>query len=450
VPHTFAALVCLGTAQVPSVASASPPDAEIIARARAAAGEGYDALQQKDFERAAELFQQADSLVSAPTIKVDLARALVALGHLVEAREKYLEILRRGVPENAPKSWKAAHQDAVTELPSIEQRLATFTVSVKGADSPLVSLNGVVIAPNQIGIPLAVDPGALTLRVAVEGHGEQMQSILLADGEHREVEIAFAPPAVPARIEPSRPASTSAPTRLEGWVWVGTAVASLAAVIGAALVRRRSRRSKVAADFERPSEAAPASGVIESRTGEVAPGAKGRVFISYRRDDSRDIVGRIDDHLVRLLGREGVFLDVDAIPIGVNFRRHIEQAVSNCDAVLAIIGRSWLTVTDKHGRPRIHGDADYLRLELETAILHGIPIVPVLVQEAKMPEPGDLPASLRDLGSLQAASIDPDPHFLRSFGRLQARLQALLAAGRTRPTPERATLIAGTSTRYRP
>ena len=59
-----------------------------------------------------------------------------------------------------------------------------------------------------------------------------------------------------------------------------------------------------------------------------------RIFISYRREDSADITGRIDDRLLHAFGRKSVFKDVDSIPLGMDFRKHLSSAVAKCDVLL--------------------------------------------------------------------------------------------------------------------
>ena len=67
-----------------------------------------------------------------------------------------------------------------------------------------------------------------------------------------------------------------------------------------------------------------------------------RLFISYRRNDSIGITGRIYDRLKTYFGQASVFMDVDSIPLGVDFRQYLTEAVSQCDALLAIIGEQWV------------------------------------------------------------------------------------------------------------
>src|SRR5262249_17282247 len=52
-----------------------------------------------------------------------------------------------------------------------------------------------------------------------------------------------------------------------------------------------------------------------------------RIAISYRRDDSLDITGRVFEHLERHYGREVVFRDIDNILPGEDFRKHINTVL---------------------------------------------------------------------------------------------------------------------------
>ncbi|TKB76473.1 MAG: DUF4062 domain-containing protein [Nitrospira sp.] len=74
-----------------------------------------------------------------------------------------------------------------------------------------------------------------------------------------------------------------------------------------------------------------------------------RILISYRREGSADVTGRIYDRLVQQFGREAVFKDVDSIPLGVDFRTYLDEQVSKCDVFLAVIGRDWMKAEGRKG-----------------------------------------------------------------------------------------------------
>lgn len=121
------------------------------------------------------------------------------------------------------------------------------------------------------------------------------------------------------------------------------------------------------------------------------------IFISYRRDDSLWIAGRMLDRLCSEFGSDSVFMDVDAIPLGMDFRRALEIAVHKADLMLVLIGRDWAGTRDHDGQRRIDDPNDFVRMEVEYALQSQMTIIPVLVDGANMPSPGEVPASLRQL-----------------------------------------------------
>ncbi len=151
-----------------------------------------------------------------------------------------------------------------------------------------------------------------------------------------------------------------------------------------------------------------------------------KVFISYRRDDSADITGRIYDRLVKPLGpfdRETIFKDVDSIPLGVNFKKYLEDKVSQCAVQLVVIGPHWLDMSDVSGRRRLDDPADFVRIEIETALKREIPVIPLLVMGAKMPAADQLPVSLSNLVYQNATLVRRDPDFHVDMDRVTRALQ---------------------------
>ena len=115
-----------------------------------------------------------------------------------------------------------------------------------------------------------------------------------------------------------------------------------------------------------------------------------RVFVSYRREDASGHAGRLYDALAEKFGDENVFMDVDTIQVGADFTQAITSAVASCDALIALIGRDWATVTDESGRRRIDDPGDFVRLELETALARDVAVIPACVRGASFPEESDL------------------------------------------------------------
>jgi TIR domain len=89
-----------------------------------------------------------------------------------------------------------------------------------------------------------------------------------------------------------------------------------------------------------------------------------KVFISYWREDSAGHAGRVHDHLLSDLGRDYLFMDVDALPLGRNFVKVIRDQVSRCDILLALIGPDWLDAKDGSGNRRLDDPNDFVHIEV--------------------------------------------------------------------------------------
>lgn len=151
-----------------------------------------------------------------------------------------------------------------------------------------------------------------------------------------------------------------------------------------------------------------------------------KVFISYRRKDSMDITGRIYDRLCLEYGKKNVFKDVHNISYGVDFRDAIREAIDQCDVMLVVLGDEWSNGLGKEGNLKLHTENDYVRIEIEAGLKKGIPIIPVLVNNASMPKITDLPECLYKLVYLNALSIKEDPYFTQGTLKLFSTLNDIL------------------------
>jgi hypothetical protein len=122
------------------------------------------------------------------------------------------------------------------------------------------------------------------------------------------------------------------------------------------------------------------------------------IFISYRRDDSRDIAGRLVDRLRQDYSDEQLFLDIDAIPAGTNFETVLADRLKACDVLLAVIGPRWVKAQDASGKRRLDEPGDYVRREIASALQRNdVRVIPLLVSDATMPRAEDLPDDLKAL-----------------------------------------------------
>ncbi len=157
-----------------------------------------------------------------------------------------------------------------------------------------------------------------------------------------------------------------------------------------------------------------------------------KVFISYRRSDSQWQTKQLYDALCAEVAKpkENIFYDLDSMLVGFDFRERIDDAVSKCDVLIAVIGNRWLTEVDpKTGERRIDNPRDFVRLEIASALKRNIQVVPVLVDSTIMPQAEDLPEELQSLAfrhgvNLRVDSFDSDMSALIRGLNLTERAEA--------------------------
>lgn len=237
-------LVCAALFAMPAWAEASEADR---ATARALALEGHSALQKKDYATAADRFGRADTLVHAPTLVVDWARALQGLGRFVEAHEKYELVLREGIGDSAPKSWLRALEDAKKELDALKPRLAWVTVILKDPPDASVKIDGVLVPPAAVGVRRAADPGFPEVTVSALGYEPFKQTVTVGPGEEKSLEVSLrrlpeVAPTPTTADDAYRPRQKSEALRLAAYVAFGVGGAGLvtAGVTSGLALRKRS------------------------------------------------------------------------------------------------------------------------------------------------------------------------------------------------------------------
>src|SRR5437867_159772 len=145
------------------------------------------------------------------------------------------------------------------------------------------------------------------------------------------------------------------------------------------------------------------------------------IAISYRREDTAPITGRIYDRLEAVFGRDRIFMDLDSIPFGVDFRTHISEALSGCQTLLVVIGPHWLGVS-ADGSRRIDDPMDFVRLEVAQALARAIRVIPLLIDRTEMPSSTDLPDDLKSLTFRNALRVDSGADFRHHMNRLCSSL----------------------------
>jgi hypothetical protein len=152
-----------------------------------------------------------------------------------------------------------------------------------------------------------------------------------------------------------------------------------------------------------------------------------KVFISYRREDSAPYAGRIQDRLEREFGRDGLFMDVDSIPLGMNFAKLLSEEVAKCGVLLVVIGPHWLDARDENGTRRLESPTDVVRIEIAAALEREIPVIPILVDNARIPKADQLPSDVRELAWRNGLNVRHDS-FRTDMDKLIYGLKAQISA----------------------
>jgi hypothetical protein len=150
----------------------------------------------------------------------------------------------------------------------------------------------------------------------------------------------------------------------------------------------------------------------------------GKIFINYRREDSIAIAGRLHDRLAEAFGRNNLLMDVDTIPVGINFEDYLNNQVA-----------SWLNAKDETDQRRLDKPEDYVAIEIGAALARNILVIPVLVDGTHMPKSSELPASLKPLALRNAIQVR-NTRFGHDAEHLITKLREALVLGRPEQTQD--------------
>ncbi len=165
---------------------------------------------------------------------------------------------------------------------------------------------------------------------------------------------------------------------------------------------------------------------------QIAGDAMADIFLSYHRQDSQSATGRLADRLSVHFGASRVFRDHDSIAAGEDFAEAIRRAVGTSVVVLAIVGPDWLSTCSADGKRRLDDEHDFVRLEIESALLANVPVIPLLVDGATMPTSKDLPGLLAQFARCQAIELSAT-RWNYDVDRLIALLQGRFALESEQP-----------------
>jgi hypothetical protein len=221
------------------------------------AGEAMDLVDAGDFRAALGKFEQADGLVPAPTLKLEMARCLDRLDRLLDAAAKYREVIATELTSKSPAPHHEARKAAVKELQALLEQIPTLTVTVlgAGADDAGVRLGERTLEKSELGQKLSLDPGSYVVE-AVAGERRDDEAVTLGRREHKQVALELEAP----EVEPVEPVPVEADgggLRAAGWVSIalGGAALSVGSILGVVVLTEESGLLERCPERQCPPEA---------------------------------------------------------------------------------------------------------------------------------------------------------------------------------------------------
>ena len=174
------------------------------------------------FVESLRLDAKAITLINLASCEEKTAKLADALGHWVEARARAQAEGNAAIEGEAEKKAKA-----------LEPRLPKLTVALAGASQatdPEVVRDGVVLGAASMGVALPVNPGAHTLVVRAKDREETSQTVTIAEGESKLVQLKLGAPkkASVASGPVAAPATAGGGTSPLVYIGFGTAIAGVA------------------------------------------------------------------------------------------------------------------------------------------------------------------------------------------------------------------------------
>ena len=148
--------------------------------------------------------------------------------------------------------------------------------------------------------------------------------------------------------------------------------------------------------------------------------SKYHIFLSYRREDGKDLARTFKETLVGKGFR--VFLDMDELQDGV-FDERILAAIDAAPIYMLVMTR--------HCFDRCHNVDDWVRQELEYAIRKGKTIIPINPDKQFVDYPDTMPQHLKDsLSSHQYSAVDTEQLYQESIDKLvEERIKPVVGIG---------------------
>jgi hypothetical protein len=222
-------------------AAAEPVDEASKKAARDLGRDGIKAYRRGDYAVATDELERAFAIMKVPTMGLWSARALEKTGRLVQASERYQQVMR--MPAGDEPTFEKAKEDAAAEHAALQPRIAGLVIVCENAEPTelTVTVDGTPVPVALLGVRRPANPG----NAKVEARWREQvlaREVQLAEGQEERVVLHFEPepprvirepipkpepaPPVENEVPPSSPTIVRIPEegttqRALGWLAMG-------------------------------------------------------------------------------------------------------------------------------------------------------------------------------------------------------------------------------------
>lgn len=145
------------------------------------------------------------------------------------------------------------------------------------------------------------------------------------------------------------------------------------------------------------------------------------VFVNYRVQEQPGYATLLHRELAERFGEDRLFLASRSIRPGDDFVEQVFRILRRCEVLLSVIGPRWLDFLGQ-------SDTDWVRRELSEAFVYGVRVIPILIEDAELPDATRLPDDISAISRCQYLrlrhySIDADiAKLVRELRRVVPRL----------------------------
>ncbi len=228
---TFALLACAALSLLPASRAFADPSSADVESGKVAYREGKELRAKGDLQGALGRFKAAFALVPTPITGLEVGKAYIALGSIIEGRDALLSIER--MPKKPDESEKAAdaRKEAGVLAEAVKPKLAAVTINTSADEKepPHLNVDGTEIPPDAAHAPRVLNPGHHVIVMHVSGKTGRVE-VDLQEGEQRAVNVPLAREVVEPLVPPVTEASGKwTPNAL---VYGGFGVGALGLVVG--------------------------------------------------------------------------------------------------------------------------------------------------------------------------------------------------------------------------